>query len=127
MRGVPYQGPKHDYSQEPQYVVRSEAVERAILAGQLLHIDGTVAAIVYQHNRQTYRGRDKSRRITMPEIANKAGCSVETVKRSIARLLAAGVMQVESEGQHNRNGTIYRFPTRSEESRDLSTSSDLRR
>ena len=104
-----YQGPKRNRSNDPPY----ELTPIAPNGERLKPIDSTIAALVWQHNRRTYRAvKDKTKRITMRELASAVPCSLNTVKRSITRLLAIGVLEIERLGDGNHTGAIYRVVAR---------------
>ncbi len=114
VRGVRYRGAKRDRSADPYYVFTPANVVTAVEEERL---DASVipyASVLYQHIRRSERYKDKGKRITCAELGRKLHRSERSAKRAIAAMVGEGELQVVSPGRGNRNGTIYRFPPRSE-------------
>jgi hypothetical protein len=109
IRGKVYRGRKHDYGAEPWYRYRPENIVKAVEEGRLLHVDGTIAGAINDHNR---RHKGQGQRIAWPVLAARIHVSVPTVKRSVRRMVQAREISIEASGRGIDRGAIYRFPPR---------------
>jgi hypothetical protein len=111
IRGKFHRGPKRDHANDPRWKQTPTGLNR-----KLLPLEETILALIWKRNKETYRARfDKTKRISVRELADQVPCGTKTAQRVITRLVAAGELLIVTPSKGNVNGAIYAVPPRKNE------------